>query len=298
MTAKIINGLQIAEHAREQVRMDAGRLIQQGITPSLAVVIVGEDPASHSYIKAKKKACAAVGIETADTHFDAAVSEHELLNHIEKLNHTPHIDGVLVQLPLPPHINEHAVLCTIDPQKDVDGFHPHNMGLLALGRPRFEPCTPRGIVHMLGACGAQLPSSETVIVGRSNIVGKPLALMLMRKAKTGDATVTVCHSRTADIAAHTRRANILIAAIGRAGTITAEMVRPGAIVIDVGVNRITDTTRKSGYRLCGDVRFDEVAEVASMITPVPGGVGPMTIAMLLQNTVEAARQRRGGHERT
>lgn len=291
MTAEIIDGKKISQRVRQEVRMQTEQLIRDGVSPSLAVVIVGDNPASHSYIRAKKKSCQEVGIITADMHFPPSVTEHELLAHIEMLNHDQKIDGILVQLPLPAHINEHTVLCAINPEKDVDGFHPYNVGLLALGRPRFEPCTPRGIVYMLDACGAQLPAADVVIIGRSNIVGKPLALMLMRKAKTGNATVTVCHSASREIATHTRRADILIVAMGAPQAITPDMVKQGAIVIDVGVNRIPDASRESGYRLCGDVDFDGVRKVASKITPVPGGVGPMTIAMLLHNTVVSAQRR-------
>lgn len=291
MVSEVIDGKSISRHVRQEVRVQTEQLMQHGVSPSLAVVIVGDNPASHSYIKAKKNACQEVGITTSDTHFPASSTEHELLAHIETLSRNPEIDGILVQLPLPAHINEHAVLCAINPEKDVDGFHPHNMGLLMLGKPYFEPCTPRGIVYMLNACGVHLPSADVVIVGRSNIVGKPLALMLMRKAKVGNATVTVCHSASREIAAHTRRADILIAAMGSAHAITPDMVKQGAVVIDVGVNRVPDASRKSGYRLCGDVDFDGVRQVASKITPVPGGVGPMTIAMLLHNTVVSAQRR-------
>lgn len=291
MGAEILNGTQMAAALQEDIRTHAGRLAQNGVVPSLAVIIVGDNPASHSYIRAKKRACAATHIATSDAHFADSITERELLDHIDTLNRDASVDGILIQLPLPSHINENAVLCAVDPQKDVDGFHPHNVGLLTLGTPRFEPCTPRGITHMLTECGARVASANVVIVGRSAIVGKPLALMLMRKADNANATVTVCHSATNDMAAHTRRADILIVAVGAPKTITADMVKPGAVVIDVGVNRVTDSTHARGYRLCGDVDFEAVSKVAGKITPVPGGVGPMTIAMLLRNTVDAAQRR-------
>ena len=298
MAAEIIDGKRIAAALRDDARMRAQALVRAGVTPSLAVTIVGDNPASHSYIKAKKKACAEAGIQTTDTHFGQTVTQPQLMEHVDRLNGDPNIDGILIQLPLPAHIDEHALLCAVAPHKDVDGFHPHNVGLLTLGTPLFEPCTPKGIVYMLTACGARLSSAEVVIVGRSNIVGKPLALMLMRKADNANATVTVCHSATRDIAAHTRRADVLIAAMGSPRTITADMVKAGAVVIDVGVNRVPDDTTERGYRLCGDVDFDGVSQVAAKITPVPGGVGPMTIAMLLQNTLDAADRRAQPTHRT
>ena len=289
--AEIIDGKEIAAGVHAAVHAAVLQMKARGAAPTLAVTIVGDDPASHSYIRAKKKACAAVGIDTFDTHFDSAVSDKELLHHIDTLNDDAGVDGILVQLPLPAHIDDERVLRRIAPAKDVDGFHPYNLGLLTLGVPRVEPCTPKGIVHMLCACGVPLTGARVVIVGRSNIVGKPLALMLVRKAQQGNATVTLCHSATKDIAQHTRQADILIAAMGVPHAITADMIKEGATVIDVGVNRVEDARAPKGYRLCGDVDFEAASAVAGKITPVPGGVGPMTIAMLLHNTVEAARGR-------
>ncbi|MDH7598775.1 MAG: bifunctional methylenetetrahydrofolate dehydrogenase/methenyltetrahydrofolate cyclohydrolase FolD [Sedimentisphaerales bacterium] len=288
MSAKIIDGRHIAEQIKTRIRAKVQQLAETGLNPGLAVILVGEDPASISYVTAKQKACQEVGIRSFDHRLPASTTQKQLMALIAELNHNHQVHGILVQLPLPSHIDTHAVIEAIDPNKDVDGFHPINVGRLVIGQGRLLPCTPRAVVELLISSQVELEGAHVVIVGRSNIVGRPLANMLLQKAKTGNATVTVCHSRTKDISVHTRQADILVAAMGSPNTITADMVRPGAVVIDVGVNRIPDPGRKSGYRLVGDVDFEAVKEVASMITPVPGGVGPMTIAMLLANTVLAA----------
>lgn len=289
MAAKIIDGKQIAADIRAELKAEVARLRTKGITPGMGVILAGADPASISYVTAKEKACAEAGIYSDDNRLPAETTEQELLTLVDKMNKDPKINGILVQLPLPKHIGEQKVLLAIDPDKDVDGFHPMNVGKMVVGEKAFLPCTPHGVIQMLLRTGVQLEGAEVVIVGRSNIVGKPLANMLIQKAKTGNATVTVCHTRTKNVAAHTRRADIVIAAAGRPNTITADMIKDGAVVIDVGVNRVEDPTKKRGYRLVGDVDFEAVSEKASYITPVPGGVGPMTITMLLYNTVESAK---------
>jgi methylenetetrahydrofolate dehydrogenase (NADP+)/methenyltetrahydrofolate cyclohydrolase len=265
-------------------------LKSKGITPGLAVILVGEDPASKSYVTAKEKACEEIGIYSDDNRLPADTSEEDLLALVEKCNKNPKINGILVQLPLPEHINEDKVLLAIDPAKDVDGFHPVNVGRMVVGQDAYLPCTPHGIIQLLIRSKVQLEGAEVVVVGRSNIVGKPIANMLIQKAPTGNATVTVCHTRTKNIAEHVKRADIIIAAAGRPNTVTADMVKDGAVVIDVGVNRVEDASKKKGYRLAGDVDFEAVKEKASLITPVPGGVGPMTITMLLYNTVQSAEK--------
>ncbi|HOM61661.1 MAG TPA: bifunctional methylenetetrahydrofolate dehydrogenase/methenyltetrahydrofolate cyclohydrolase FolD [Anaerohalosphaeraceae bacterium] len=290
MAAKIIDGRQIAAQMREELKQRIAVLRQRGIQPGLAVILAGDDPASQSYVKSKAKACAEIGIYSVDNRLPAAVSEEELLSRIEQFNRNERVHGILVQLPLPEHIDEMRVLMAISPEKDVDGFHPVNVGKMVIGQRCFLPCTPHGIVQMLVRSGVQLEGAEVVIVGRSNIVGKPLANLLIQKSRLGNATVTVCHTKTRNLAEHVQRADIVIAAAGRPRTITAEMVREGAVVIDVGVNRVEDPAAKNGYRLVGDVDFESVQQKASMITPVPGGVGPMTITMLLYNTVESAER--------
>ncbi len=288
MTARIIDGKQIAAQMREELKQKVAALKAKGVTPGLAVVLVGEDPASKSYVTAKEKACEEIGIYSSDNRIPATTTQADLLAIIDKFNKDPKIHGILVQLPLPKHINEDAVLLAIDPKKDVDGFHPVNVGRMVVGQEAYLPCTPHGVIQLLMRSGVKLDGAEVVVVGRSNIVGKPVANMLIQKAPTGNATVTICHTRTKNLAEHVRRADIVIAAAGRPNTITAEMVKPGAVVIDVGVNRIDDASKKSGFRLVGDVDFEGVKEKASQITPVPGGVGPMTITMLLFNTVQSA----------
>jgi len=293
MTAKIIDGKQVAAEMRAELKSETAKLKDKGIVPGLAVVLVGDDPASKSYVTAKEKACEEIGIYSDDNRLPVDTSEEQLLKLVDKLNKDPKINGILVQLPLPKHINESKVLLAIDTDKDVDGFHPMNVGKMVVGERAFLPCTPHGVIQMLLRSNVKLDGAEVVVVGRSNIVGKPVANMLIQKAKTGNATVTVCHTRTKNLAEHVKRADIIIAAAGRPNTITADMVKTGAVVIDVGVNRIEDSTKKSGFRLVGDVDFEAVKEKASLITPVPGGVGPMTITMLLYNTVESAKKAAG-----
>jgi methylenetetrahydrofolate dehydrogenase (NADP+)/methenyltetrahydrofolate cyclohydrolase len=290
MTAEIIDGKQIAAEMREQLKAKVAELKDKGIVPGLAVVLVGDDPASRSYVTAKEKACDNIGIYSEDIRLPAETPQDELMALIDKLNSNPKINGILVQLPLPKHLDENEVLLAIDPSKDIDGFHPVNVGKMMLGQEAFLPCTPHGVIQLLLQKNVKIEGAEAVIVGRSNIVGKPLANMLIQKSPTGNATVTVCHTRTKNLAEHTRKADILIAAAGAPNMITADMVKDGAVVIDVGVNRVDDPTKKRGYRLTGDVDFEAVKEKASLITPVPGGVGPMTITMLLYNTVESAEK--------
>jgi len=290
MAAKIIDGKQVAAEMREELKQKVAQLKTQGVTPGLAVILVGDDPASKSYVTAKEQACHDIGMYSSDNRIPATTTQDELLALIQKFNRDPKIHGILVQLPLPKHINEDEVLLAIDPAKDVDGFHPVNVGRMVVGQEAYLPCTPHGVVQLLLRNGVKLDGAEVVIVGRSNIVGKPLANMLIQKSKTGNATVTVCHTRTKNIAEHVRRADIVIAAAGRPNTITADMIKPGAVVIDVGVNRVDDASKKSGFRLVGDVDYEAIKEKASLITPVPGGVGPMTITMLLYNTVQSAEK--------
>lgn len=290
MTAKPIDGRAVARGVREEVAEGARRLKEEtGVVPGLAAVLVGDDPASATYVRMKGKACEEVGLDSRTIRLAATIGEQELLERIQALNGDPDVHGILVQLPLPPQIDSGRILFAVDPGKDVDGFHPVNAGRLATGdRGGFVPATPAGILRLLEATGIPVSGAEAVVVGRSNIVGKPTALLLLRS----HATVAICHTRTRDVASHTRRADILVAAAGRAGMITAEMVKPGAAVIDVGANRVDDPGSERGYRLVGDVD-PKVAEVAGWLTPVPGGVGPMTIAMLLDNTLQAARRTTG-----
>ena len=289
MTAQIIDGKQIATDMRAELKAEVAKLKQQNIVPGLGVILVGEDPASQSYVLAKERACADMGIYSDDNYLPAETSQDELMALVDKMNKDPKINGILVQLPLPEGLDESQVLLAIDPAKDVDGFHPINVGKMVVGERAFVPCTPHGIVQLLIRSGVTIEGAEVVIVGRSNLVGKPLANMLIQKKPNANATVTVCHTRTKDLSSHTKQADIVIAAAGRPNTVTAEMIKEGAVVIDVGVNRIEDSTKKRGYRLVGDVDFEAVREKASLISPVPGGVGPMTITMLLYNTVESAR---------
>ncbi len=293
MTAKIIDGKQVAADMRAELKAEVAELKKKGVTPGLAVVLVGEDPASKSYVTAKEKACEDIGLYSDDNRLPEDTSQAELMALIDKLNKDPKVNGILVQLPLPKHLDEDAVLLAIDPAKDVDGFHPMNVGKMCVGQDAFLPCTPHGVIQMLIRSDVKLEGAEVVVVGRSNIVGKPVANMLIQKAPTGNATVTVCHTRTKNMAEHVQRADIVIAAAGRPNTVTADMVKDGAVVIDVGVNRVEDASKKKGYRLVGDVDFDAVKEKASLITPVPGGVGPMTITMLLYNTVQSAKRAAG-----
>ena len=293
MAAQIIDGKQVAADMRAELKDEVAKLKEQGIVPGLGVILVGEDPASQSYVTAKERACENIGIYSDDNRLPAETSQEELMALVEKMNNDSKINGILVQLPLPKGLNEAEVLLAIDPAKDVDGFHPINVGKMMVGEKAFLPCTPHGIIQLLIRSGVTIEGAEVVIVGRSNIVGKPLANMLIQKKPGANATVTVCHTRTKDLLSHTKRADIVIAAAGRPNTVTADMVKEDVVVIDVGVNRVEDATKKKGYRLVGDVDFETVKEKASFITPVPGGVGPMTITMLLYNTVESAKRAAG-----
>ncbi len=292
MASAIIDGKRIAEGIREELKKRVAKLRECEVVPGLGVILVGDDPASKSYVAGKHKACEEIGIHSDDHHLPADTSRQDLTALIKKLNHDPAIHGILLQLPLPGSLAgfEQELLFLINPDKDVDGFHPMSIGKMLLGEKTFLPCTPNGIVELLVRSGVKTEGAHVVVVGRSNIVGRPVANLLTRKADGGNATVTVCHTRTPDIGYFTRQADIVIAAAGKPSTITADMIKPGAVVIDVGVNRVEDASRKRGYRLVGDVAFDSVVEKASLITPVPGGVGPMTITMLMSNTVESAER--------
>ncbi|MDK2970347.1 MAG: methylenetetrahydrofolate dehydrogenase / methenyltetrahydrofolate cyclohydrolase [Candidatus Sumerlaeota bacterium] len=291
MPAELIDGKAIAATIRGEIRDAVAKRTASGLRPpGLAVILVGENPASQSYVRSKGKACREAGFHSVQIDRPATITEAELLALVDECNNDAAIDGILVQLPLPRHIDESRVIDRIDPRKDVDGFHPVSVGNLVLDKPGFISCTPKGIQELLVRSGVETKGKFAVIVGRSNIVGKPMAALLMRKGRGGDATVCVCHSATPDLAAVTRQADILIAAVGRAEVIDGSMLKPGAVVIDVGINRVEDPAAAKGYRIVGDVAFDSASAVASKITPVPGGVGPMTIAMLLQNTLESAVQ--------
>lgn len=288
---QLISGTAVAEKVLEECRRDIAELAAAGRRPGLAVVLVGDDPASRAYVRSKDKKCRELGLHSVKLELPATTSQDELLAHVRALNGDPSIHGILVQSPPPAHIDEAAIVRAIDPAKDVDGFHPVNVAKLALEDPSgFVPCTPLGCQRLLIDAGIETKGAEVVVLGRSMIVGKPMALLLMAKGPGGDATVTVAHSRTRDLAAITRRADILIAAIGRPEFVRAEHVKDGAVVIDVGINRVEAPGTDKGYKLVGDVAFDEVAPKCRAITPVPGGVGPMTIAMLMANTVKACKQ--------
>ncbi len=290
MSAKIISGKEIAAQIREELKEEVKRLkSDHGVTPGLVTILVGEDPASISYVTAKQKTAHDLGFHSIQDNQPEDISEDDLLALIDKYNNDDSIHGILVQLPLPKHIDDSKVLEAIDPDKDVDGFHPVNVGRMVIGERCFLPCTPHGILEMLIRSGVETSGAEVVVVGRSNIVGKPIANLMIQKRDGGNATVTVCHTRTKDMAFHTKRADILIVAAGRPKVVTADMVKDGVVVIDVGVNRIGKTPEGKAI-LCGDVDFDAIKEKASAITPVPGGVGPMTITMLMKNTVQAAKQ--------
>jgi methylenetetrahydrofolate dehydrogenase (NADP+)/methenyltetrahydrofolate cyclohydrolase len=285
----VIDGAAIAARVQAEVRVEVAKLKARGVTPGLSVVLVGEDPASAVYVRSKEATSRELGMLGETIRLSASTSEAELLETIDGLNASDAVHGILVQMPLPRQIDPDVVIRRMRPEKDVDGFHPVNVGKLLIGETDgFVPCTPAGIQYMLEACSVETRGAECVIIGRSNIVGKPMAALMIQQGAFADATVTVCHSRTRDLAAHTRRADILIVAAGRPQMVTRDMVKRGAVVIDVGMNRIPDATKKSGSRLVGDVDFDGVRDVASLITPVPGGVGKMTIAMLMRNTVRAA----------
>lgn len=286
MAGSIIDGKAVAADIRANVAKRVAELKAKGVNPALSVILVGDNPASVSYVTGKQKALAEAGMVDKSIHLPESTSEQELLELIAKLNADPSVHGILVQLPLPKHINEEKVTLAIDPKKDVDGFHPVNMGNLLIGKKGFLPCTPHGVLILLERAGVKTNGARAAVIGRSNIVGKPMALLLSRKEY--NATVTLCHTGTKDLSSILKECDIIIAAAGHPHTVTADMVKDGAAVIDVGVNRIPDATKKSGFRLVGDVDFDEIKEKASVITPVPGGVGPMTIALLMQNTLEAA----------
>ncbi len=289
MSAKIISGTEIAQQIREEIKKEVEQLKKKhGLTPGLVTIIVGKNPASVSYVTAKQKTAKELGFYSVQEDLPEDVKEEALLGLIDRFNKDNTIHGILVQLPLPGHINETKILYAISPDKDVDGFHPVNVGKLMIGEARFYPCTPYGIQQLLIRSGVRIDGAEVVIVGRSNIVGKPTAMILCQKAEGANATVTICHTGTKDLAFHTKRADILIVAAGRPKAITADMVKDGAVVIDVGVNRI-GMTPEGKAKLCGDVDFDYVKEKAAAITPVPGGIGPMTITMLMLNTVKAAK---------
>jgi len=289
LLAELIDGARIARGVREDVARDVAALRARGVTPGLTVVLVGDDPASAVYVRSKGKACGEAGMASETIRLPATTTQEELLRHVDRLNADPKVHGILVQMPLPKHIDPDTVLRRLNPAKDVDGFHPINVGKLLIGeKDGFAPCTPAGVQEMLVRSGVDTRGMECVVIGRSNIVGKPMAALLMQDRKGANATVTICHRHTRDLAAHTRRADLVVAAAGRPGVLTRDMVKPGAVVIDVGITRVNDPTAKNGYRLVGDVDFAGVRQVASHITPVPGGVGPMTIAMLLRNTVKAA----------
>ncbi len=289
MGAMVIDGFSVAASVRARVAESVALLRRRGVAPTLAVILVGEDPASVSYVTGKEKALAEVGMEDRSYRLPASTTEDELLSLVASLNADPSVHGILVQLPLPRHIDEARVIMAIDPAKDVDGFHPVNVGNMVIDRPCFLPCTPHGVLVLLREAGVKTSGAHAVVVGRSNIVGKPLAILLARR--DSNATVTICHTGTRDLASITRQADILIAAVGKPAVITADMIKSGAAVIDVGVNRVEDPAAKRGYRLVGDVDFVPACEVASCITPVPRGVGPMTIAMLMENTLRAAEAR-------
>lgn len=280
MSAQVIDGKAISASVREDLRGNITRLKAQGVTPGLAVVLVGDDPASRVYVNMKKKACAALGMYSEEHLLPANISQKELIDTVRALNADPKIHGILVQLPIPAHLDEDEVIETILPSKDVDGFHPVNVGRLLIGKPIFVPCTPAGIIKLIKSTGVDVKGKNAVVVGRSNIVGKPAAALLLQE----HTTVTICHSRTKDLAAHCRNADILVVAVGRQEMISGDMIKPGAIVIDVGTNKVEG-------RLLGDVAYEEAKEIAGFITPVPGGVGPMTIAMLMANTVRAAEMK-------
>lgn len=289
---EIIDGRQLAKDIKTEIAEEVEKIkLAGGKAPHLAAVLIGEDPASQVYVRNKVRSCEQVGFQSTLVRRPADISQAELLDIVNELNDNADIDGFIVQLPLPSHIDENKVTLAIDPTKDVDGFHPVNFGRMAQGLPCYLPATPSGIMEMFKRYHIDTEGKEVVVVGRSNIVGTPMGILLSRKASPGNATVTICHSRTKDLAAHTRRADILVAAIGRANFITADMVKDGVVVIDVGMNRVDDPGAKRGYRLKGDVDFEEVAKKAAFITPVPGGVGPLTVVSLLLNTLKA---RKGG----
>jgi len=288
---KLIDGKKIAAEIKEEIAAEVSKYIdEQGRSPHLAAILVGEDPASQTYVKNKEKACQSVGIISSVYRHPESITEQELLEIVDFLNNDPEIDGFIVQLPLPKHISEEKVIENIDPKKDVDGFHPANVGRMVLNLPSYLPATPYGILQLFERCNIETEAKNCVVVGRSNIVGSPISILLSKKTYPGNCTVTLCHSKTKNLAAICKKADILIAAIGKREFITGNMVKKNAVIIDVGIHRVPDATKKSGFRLVGDVKFDEVSEKCSYITPVPGGVGPMTIASLLLNTLKAFKR--------
>ena len=291
MSAPLLDGKKLAAEMRAEIAAEVARLkTETGVQPGLGVILAGENPASLSYVTAKEKACAEAGMFSREVRLPGTATQQDVVAAVQEMNRDARLHGILVQLPLPRGFDERKVIDAILPEKDVDGFTPVNAGRMLIGETCFLPCTPHGIIQMLLRAGVETRGRHAVVVGRSNIVGKPVAQLLARKAPGGDATVTICHTGTKDLASFTKTADILIVAAGHADTIDGSMVKPGAVVIDVGVNRVPDATKPHGYRLCGDVDFDSVKEVASLLTPVPGGVGPMTITMLLFNTLEAAKR--------
>ncbi|MBR5218786.1 MAG: bifunctional methylenetetrahydrofolate dehydrogenase/methenyltetrahydrofolate cyclohydrolase FolD [Clostridia bacterium] len=279
MSAKILDGKMVSKRIKDELKNEVTALKEKGITPGLAVIIVGEDPASQIYVASKERACAEIGVYSEKHALPAETTEEQLLELIADLNNRPEISGILCQLPLPKHINEERILLSIDPSKDVDAFHPANVGKIMIGNFDFLPCTPAGVMELIAESGIDITGKNCVVIGRSNIVGKPMSMLLLHK----HGTVTICHSKTENLAEITKKADILVAAVGRANFVTADMVKEGAVVIDVGMNRPPEG------KLCGDVDYEQVSKIASAITPVPGGVGPMTIAMLMKNTVKAAK---------
>ncbi len=291
MSAAILDGKKLAAQMRAEIAAGVAALkAEKGVTPGLAVILVGENPASVSYVTAKGKACREAGMLSREIRFPVDIPESRLIETIEALNADPAIHGILVQLPLPKGFSEKKVIDAIAPEKDVDGFTPVNVGKMLIGDDCFLPCTPHGIVKLIEVTGMDIQGKHAVVIGRSNIVGKPVAVLLSRKGRSANATVTLCHTGTPDLSVYTKTADIVVVAAGRPHTLTGDMLKPGAVVIDVGVNRVPDATKPKGYRLCGDADYESCAEVASAITPVPGGVGPMTITMLLWNTLESARR--------
>ncbi|MDE6239528.1 MAG: bifunctional methylenetetrahydrofolate dehydrogenase/methenyltetrahydrofolate cyclohydrolase FolD [Muribaculaceae bacterium] len=291
---QLIDGKKTAAEIKQEIAAEVADMTARGIRrPHLAAILVGHDGGSETYVANKVKSCAECGFESTLLRFEDDITEEQLLAEVRKLNDNPEIDGFIVQLPLPKHIDEQRVIETVNPDKDVDGFHPVNVGRLSIGLPGFKSATPAGIIELLRRYNIDTCGKHVVVIGRSNIVGKPVASLLMQKGNPGDATVTVCHSRTANLPEIVRQADIIIAALGKPGFVTADMVKDGATVIDVGTTRVPDASRKSGFRLCGDVDFENVAPKCEFITPVPGGVGPMTICSLMLNTLQAAKQRRG-----
>ena len=291
MSAQIIDGKKLAADTRAEIAAGAAALkAEKGITPGLAVILVGDNPASVSYVTAKEKACIEAGMYSREIRLPADTPEQTVIDTVKALNDDPAIHGILVQLPLPKGISEKKVIDTIAAEKDVDGFTPVNVGKMLIGEDCFLPCTPHGIVKLIEVTGMDIQGKHAVVIGRSNIVGKPVAVLLSRKGKSANATVTLCHTGTPDVSVYTKTADIVVVAARRPNTLTGDMLKPGAVVIDVGVNRVPDATKPKGYRLCGDADYESCAQVASAITPVPGGVGPMTITMLLWNTLESAKR--------